>query len=418
MSLFLIGIIPSIFFILFLFKEKEDIIYLLLPINLYFDIILGVFPESSIHQIFRTSILLFTFFYYFSYFLKGSSKFFLFPILLLYWFLLIFFSSDISMSFRVYLQIFFIFAFFLIGLGFKKSIIDLNKLLSSITISCIMLVLNFVLSNFFQIGENPYSDDLIYSGNFQTTTLNIIPFVILLIPLFGSFSTKSSFIITTFSALALILFLILFGRRSPILVILIGFSLYFILYFRFKIISSIKFILISVPLLISLLFYYSDQINLVFDQRFKRFEDGGLETELRYIETIAIFEEIFSSKDLTKLFFGTEIFNSIGNYGNRSFGERPIHIDWNRILHGSGLIGLILYILMFISLYLKSLKVYFNYKSYSYMWINTDYFLVSSALIVFITVLFSFSFVGGLSAITFRLFGFMVCGLLLNYLNK
>ena len=61
-------------------------------------------------------------------------------------------------------------------------------------------------------------------------------------------------------------------------------------------------------------------------------------------------ETIFSN-DLKLFLFGKEVFNSPGNYANGKFGPRMIHNDYNMILHGSGVIGLLLFITWPIPLY-------------------------------------------------------------------
>lgn len=84
------------------------------------------------------------------------------------------------------------------------------------------------------------------------------------------------------------------------------------------------------------------------DQLFERIEkrnlkDRDLEEEGRYIEFSLVFKDLFVYYDYDP-WFGYGIFSSSGNYGKRIFGNRPLHSDINYYIHGSGFVGLFLYL--------------------------------------------------------------------------
>jgi hypothetical protein len=85
--------------------------------------------------------------------------------------------------------------------------------------------------------------------------------------------------------------------------------------------------------------------------RSNRFESGALEKEGRYLETQFVWEEVLSFDNPSKSLFGLEGFNSVGNYADGMFGDRQVHVDYNLIVNTIGLVGLVLYLLVFWQMY-------------------------------------------------------------------
>lgn len=409
------------FFLLFILKGKS--VYYFIPINIYFDAIVGFFPENTSFGILRAIILGLLILSHPKVIKDGIAYIIYF--LLVYWFLLVFLSSNIAYSFKVYLQVFFTMVFYPIGYAVANSKFDFKHFSYSIVFSSILLLLNFILSNVLGIGENPYGEDLIYSGNLQTTSLYIISYIVLafpfVIPALQKFKiSRYAYLGSIFS---LVIILLMFGRRSPIVAILLGVFVLFLFYYRNNLRKIILPAMASVFLVIVLGFVFMDKITKTYMARESRFEQSFYENELRYIETQLIWMQYLSFSDPVESFIGKEIFNTIGNYGNGMFGDRPIHVDYNRVLHGSGFIGLILYLALLVFIGVRAInRYYFTWRSgvTRNPSIYPSSIITSYGIMIFLMLIF-FSFSGGLSGVTFRSYTFFMLGFSLNfpiYLNE
>jgi hypothetical protein len=148
---------------------------------------------------------------------------------------------------------------------------------------------------------------------------------------------------------AFILVLLLIGlKRSAIFVFFVGSTM-----FLFLEKLNYKMIFLSIIAFIFVIFFLDKYSDIIEDRLYAR--QGRLvgsfqniiETEGRYLESIAVWEEIISFDSITKSLFGLEAFNSVGNYMNGAFGERHLHVDYNMIVNTLGLIGLLIYLYIY-----------------------------------------------------------------------
>jgi hypothetical protein len=106
--------------------------------------------------------------------------------------------------------------------------------------------------------------------------------------------------------------------------------------------------------------------NTDFLQEFKdrveqrKLDERELTEEKRFIEYSLIYDDMFVYQAYSPL-FGYELFNSAGNYGKGVLDERSLHGDIPNLIHSSGLIGLILYLLMIMTAFWQAIK---NTKRY------------------------------------------------------
>lgn len=87
-----------------------------------------------------------------------------------------------------------------------------------------------------------------------------------------------------------------------------------------------------------------DTIEEQIEIRQKKFKKSNIDREGRVLEFVAIYNENVKGGSLKKLLFGKETFNTVGNYGNGSFGKRQIHQDFALLLHSTGIVGLFWYL--------------------------------------------------------------------------
>jgi len=106
------------------------------------------------------------------------------------------------------------------------------------------------------------------------------------------------------------------------------------------------------------LFMFSSEYSDTLQQRFnaRSTERNLIQNENRYKETFYVAEEM-SNSTMFNVLFGNEAFNS--KYVMRKyFGrERQLHVDYNILIHGTGIIGLLFYLYLFYIYYRMSLSI-------------------------------------------------------------
>lgn len=323
------------------------------------------------------------------------------------------FSSNFAYSLRTYARVIISILYFCIGYIVVVDITKLRKLTKSLIWVMILMILNTLIVNLWGIKVGEYNEDqLMSSGNLYGQVWNVATYCLLLLPLLNHFllqRLKKYFIWTiAFTLFVLMLFNL---SRIPVISLLFGYLVFFT-FTKFKrrifriIVPTILF-----GMIISSFFWdiYIKQIEL----RKERYELSSYKTEARYLETFYVFDEIFKSKSLSKVLFGKEFLNSPGNYAGGMFGDRQLHSDYNNLLHGSGVVGILLYFAIYISIYVRYLKIK---KALPENNITID--LLKSIFHVLILVPFIMSISGQMYIITFRTIGFIFLGAILSVLTN
>jgi hypothetical protein len=102
-------------------------------------------------------------------------------------------------------------------------------------------------------------------------------------------------------------------------------------------------------------------------------------------------------------FFGQHLFDSPGNYDGGIHGIRPLHLDTNIVLHGSGIIGL----LIFISIYMRLFHKFLVTKTRLPSAIDTN--LAGVFISMFLSHLFLI-ISGGMVTVTFNMISSLYMG--------
>ena len=104
--------------------------------------------------------------------------------------------------------------------------------------------------------------------------------------------------------------------------------------------------------LVSLVVIYNTGFYEIFIERLeaRKLDEKELDEEQRYSEILMVYKDLFVTYDYSP-WFGYGLFDSKGNYGKGAFGDRSLHTDLTTIIHSSGLIGLILYLLMIFTIF-------------------------------------------------------------------
>lgn len=383
----------------------NKIIQYIIPINLIFDIALAFFDKGGVLSIFRASLLIFLIL---PIILKNfhNNKYYRWNLVFcIYVIINILFSSDILKSSIVSVKIIISILMFIVGFNFFSKTKNFRKLNNSIYYVLIILIINFIFSNVFNIGTSVYSED----GNFLVGNLkdnwNVFTYALLVVPLllleFKNNKNKAALIY--FLTILNSIILVLSVKRIAVAGLFLGFLLFGLLNLKFK--SLFKNIIIITIIIFSTFPLYGDLLSSRVGARSDRFEEGALEKEGRFLETFIVWEEVLSFENPSKSIFGLEAFNSVGNYGGGSFGVRNLHVDYNLIVNTIGLMGLILYFKIF-------LEIYHNYRIVSKKIITTDKLLKmkKNFIVIFLLLPFFTSFAGQMYGLTFRMIIFIYLG--------
>lgn len=139
----------------------------------------------------------------------------------------------------------------------------------------------------------------------------------------------------------------------------------------------------------------------------------NLEEEYRYMETLIVFEERYAnSVPWTTTLFGNEVFNSYGNYNDGLWGDRPLHIDFNKLIWETGLTGLLVYLLIFVWAVIR----FFRVQKYTP---PDPYFLELKGMFwALFLVVFLISTQGGMFVVAFRAMIFIYLGAILGLMDQ
>ncbi|MBN2396145.1 MAG: hypothetical protein JXC36_06765 [Candidatus Atribacteria bacterium] len=382
--------------------------YFILPYNAILDSLSFFTDKGGLLAIIRGAFLL-AFAVYIIFNSKGRQKV-LVSILLfsVYTLVLVLFSSDPFNSLRFWGKITVPILYFTVAYNVVKTSRDSQRLNISLIIVLIIYAITTFYFNFIGVGEKQYGEDqLMDTGPLGGATFTVFSYGLLLVPIF--IYTKT---ISKMNALWLVLvsvFLLLFNlSRMPIMAVMFGYFIYFIHSYEFRN-RYLKFIVfIGLIMIFTSPFYYVILKNQ-FGIREGRYEVESYETEDRFFETKIVFESVFSFKDPIASFFGKEIYNSVGHWGEGR--KRGIHVDYNALLHGAGIIGLFLYLLIFYKMWIvyRNARKRRGFESFK---------IFNSAFVVIFFVQFLISVSGQFYVLTFRTIGFLYLGALLSLINQ
>lgn len=400
-------------------RYKSDFIYLFLVLNILFDISIGFVAPSEYE---RTTYLAITraiiSIVFIVYVLtvprirKLRFKSIIYPFFI-YLLFLIPFSSEILVSFTGFLKIFITFIMLPIGYKLIKTEKDLKNISIATMWIMFFIVINFIVSNIFKIGHSAYSKSVsFYAGNLDISALNSLTMCLLLLPLILYFLPKNRVLIYLLGTLTFI-FLLLSMKRISIIALIVGIIIYLI--FTVNKTKFAYYLLLFVALIIMVSPIYENILDEQLFARQDKLQIEEIEKEKRYKETFVVIDEILYSNSTTTFLFGKELFNSIGNYAGGTFGSRALHTTFAIFLHGTGLVGLILFILIHIEILVRFRKVSkLNNGDTEYQhFVNLLKPIFYALYVSSMTILIS----GGVLGITHRIIFFFIAGAIIGFLE-
>jgi len=407
MATFLIMAVIALLSIVAVFKYRFRALLFAPVFLVVFDVLYGFFPAGSGFGSIRNYLFLL----FILYLLVIRKEIILHNIwmssFLIYTLFLLPFSSAPDKSFVEYMCVFSSMLCLPAGFYFIRNITDLKLLNLFMLVAAFVFVLNSIFSAIFGFGISAYGGTFTLGGFIGSKLFTPALFIVLLPVILPLMDQKMRIISIVVASLTLI-FLILSMRRTSVFIPVFGYLVYFFLSKRkFQFVFAA---MVFVAMLLALFPLYQNILEQQFQARMDTFENPSLEREYRYKETFIVINETLSN--LKTSLVGKEVFNSSGNYNNGLWGVRPIHMDFNAVLHGSGLIGLFLYALFFFDVAFKFIRYRGSVPDDPYL---QEVVIMFQILFV---LLFLVSFNGGMSQTSYRAVILLYLGGFLGIMNK
>lgn len=222
-------------------------------------------------------------------------------------------------------------------------------ILKELAFSAFIILAIFIL-NVLMSSLKGYSPKLMYGitsgvlfGNLYATDFNILAFALFIILYYVINKKNPIYFITFIVSLA---FIMLSFRRSVMGMSLLGIA---IILFIFMARKNIKNLVVfgGLTAIIGFVVLLNTNFINVFIERYeqRKLAERELGEETRFLEYEIIYQDLFVYNDYSP-WFGYELLNSAGNYGKGILDERTLHSDITNIVHSTGIIGLLLYLLM------------------------------------------------------------------------
>lgn len=258
-------------------------------------------------------------------------------------------SSDFQYSMKNFLK--YIIGLLCLPIGFNvlSSVKKMRKFQMTGILFLLLYLVNIVLANIFHFGDyygymveggleigNVFADGL-YANVYVITS---IFFTLLL------FSQKKGLILLLAAICGILVFVNM--KRTTILQLIVGLVIYQVFYYICNSTNKLKFGLVQLKYIgLFLLFalmalpVFYGEIQMRYENREKTFENAAndMTSETRILEFIAVSDEILHSDNILTFLFGKETFNIVGTYGHGRFGDRQMHMDYSILLHGTGVVG-------------------------------------------------------------------------------
>lgn len=227
----------------------------------------------------------------------------------------------------------------LYGLGMTGDRREAGAIVWSVVVAAIIIQVQIAFAQLFQSGESLYIEDSLYLGGGSVQTAYTLVIGVLCAPLFGvtlpsGWKKGAGYLLGLIAVVTVLVML----RRGAILG-LAGGLVAFLFIYR-KRVQALAVSLVVVLMLMASFPLYESLLHERLEGR--EIMERRIQDEMRYVETFYVIDDI-ERGGWVRAMFGVEMLNS-GFYFYRYMNGRILHIDYNLILHGSGLVGLFLFL--------------------------------------------------------------------------
>jgi hypothetical protein len=396
-----------IYLVILVFKKAEFVFFIPL-FHVFVDVSFFYLGAGSIATYYRGIVLaIFLIYIYRGFRHKFPLKFILLSFLL-YTGILSFTSTEMLYSIKGFSQVFFSMMMLPVGYLLINNQVKYARLNRQFLLIIFVSVAITAIGYLFNIGKLfNYSEEELRIGLLGSAGLYTGAVCIALMPmLITSLKNNSLKIITYIMAIVLFIFIMLNMRRTAIMIPFVG-VLAFILTTRKKI---RYFVYVAGAALIvgTASIIYGDTLRSRFEYRQEagRFEKDFYKTESRYLEVVKLSGTIFTFSDpLASLFgIGNNIFAE--HIQNNKIVRRMYHTDFGKLLYGSGIFGLLLYLLFCAGLIYFS-RIYIREQGEL---LNQSKSMIFALAVINIALMFN----GSLNLITLKSAIFLYTGALLR----
>ena len=278
-------------------------------------------------------------------------------------------SSELYLSFRMWLKYFMSWLCLPIGFGIFGNPTKETSIRRMLYSFIFLFLFNYVLMHFFNIGVGKYAYGELAGAERGSMFDEALYLNVAIVALFPFIFRNGRYNLLALIGISLTIVLtIMYMKRTVlvniiiVVVLFLSFKTYFVLKYgknRIELYSnSIVRRGIVVLTILAAFFYFQNVIYGQYELRRNDF-NRSINKENRSQELVFIIDEITGNKADTKLFlFGKETFNTVGTYAKGKFGNRMIHENIGIILNGTGLVGLIWYVL--INIYVLFLFLHYS----------------------------------------------------------
>lgn len=353
-------------------------------------------------------ILLFILIHFKDYFRKNNINS-LILISLIYFFLLGFFSSDFTYSQSVFLKYFIATMMFPVGYFYFKSRDRFGRLVKTFMGMLGIYILFLIVSNIFSLGTSDYLAESTYFGASRVNVTKAMMILILISPLSFRFESKKTLRnLDIFIIVVGVIFILLGVKRSAVLGLFIGYFVYFMLAPNKTKLTKGIFLLSLILFLASPLYYDTLIQRIQARQEVGRFDvKQADEEESRVLELRATIDA-YVNGNLSYKLFGAEFFNGTAYFKT----SRMLHTDYATVLSGAGIVGFILFLLIFFLILVRSF--YFR-RRFKLDPEKQDIMAVSVVLVLAVMIT---GISGTVTSVGLRSIAFMFWGASFSYLDK
>ncbi len=391
-------------------RFERNLIYTLPVISIVFEIFQSFFPGLSGVMGLRNYsfflILLYLNIKYFSIGFKFIPALFLFMIYLL---LVLMINNVEFKEYSDWVRAFDCKMLLPLGFALTSTYDHIKEFNKRLMITNVLFVISIVIFSFLGIGENQYGGDSGFSvGRFSFNSIYTGSFLLIILPIvYTDIKGKAAKNALALLGLCTLVILVLSVRRTSVIFIIIS-SLVYTYIFRDQLSKIVLRAILVIILLIAAFPLYQDMLLKQVAARSNVFNERGvknLQEETRLEESIAVWDERILSPDIKLLLFGKYLFDSPGHYDGGTHGERPLHLDLNVILHGSGIIGLILLLSFYGNLFYKSfmMKAKLDHQNeklligaFFGMYFSHLFLLISGGMLTITFNIISYTYMGGI----------------------
>lgn len=245
-----------------------------------------------------------------------------------------------------------------IGYYYIKSVKDLARLNTSYMISAGIISIYLLYANIMGIGPSHYLADSFYTGNVSVNITKTLAAIMITTPVAFLLRERNKWVLAIVVIISII-FILIGLKRSALIASFLGLITYIALAPRK--IYAIKLFLGSIIILalLSGLFWQT------FTQRWAAREDaidtaidvrGAYDERADRMGEFVGVTELIINKPPGKILFGSGLFHIIGVFSRTS--PRPLHVDYSVFLYGSGIIGLLLFLMVYYIAHSEKKKYY------------------------------------------------------------